>query len=302
MIPIGTVRVSGRYVLAPLAGVNCTAFRLLCKENGAALIYTQMIDVDIINQKNTYEIERFLNIQPQEHPITIQLIGSKKESLIHAVRKVEPFADIIDLNIGCIEPDYIAKGTGAFLLKDPKKLEGLFTMIKQTTNKPVTAKIRIGWDSQSINAVKVSEILEQAGASAICIHGRTAEQKYAGKTNWTIMKQVKEKLNIPVIANGDITTLESGEVLLSKTGCDLVMIGREAMHRPWVFSNQSIDIKQQIFRFIDLYVEYEKRRSMRELTDHVYWMLRDYPTNMDTKRIHRMQSIAQVRRFVERLN
>ena len=301
MVSIGSVNITGKLVLAPLSGVNCTAFRMLCKENGANLIYTQMIDADIINEKNYDQLREFLNIQPQEHPITVQIIGSNKKSLVNAVKKVEPFADIIDLNIGCIEDDYLAKKTGAFLLKDLPYTIDLFSSMIDATNKPITAKIRIGWDAQNINAVKLTQLLEEAGASAVCIHGRTAQQKYAGKVNWTIMKQVKEKTRIPIIANGDVDSIDAGLVLLSKTNCDLVMIGREAMHRPWVFSQKTVDIKQQIFRFIELYTKYENRQSVQEVADHVYWMLRDYETLEDTKKIHLLRTIPQIKRFVSRL-
>lgn len=301
MVSIGSVHLSGRFALAPLAGVNCTAFRVLCKENGANLIYTQMLDANIIKEKKFQELERFLNIQPQEHPITVQLIGNNKEHLLNAVERIEPFADIIDLNMGCIEEDYLSKKAGAYLLKDLERMKFLFSSIVEKSNRPVTAKIRIGWDAQTINAVKVSQILEEIGASAICIHGRTAQQRYAGKVNWTIMKQIKEKLKIPVIANGDITSLETGRMLLSKTHCDLAMIGRESMHCPWVFSQDSVDIKEQIFRFIDLYMQYETRRSVMEVADHVFWMLRDYETKENTKKVHLLRTIPQIRRFISRL-
>jgi nifR3 family TIM-barrel protein len=301
MVSIGPVHLSGRFVLAPLAGVNCTAFRLLCKENGANLIYTQMIDADIINERTYRELERFLNIQPQEHPINVQIIGSSKKSLVDAVKKVELFADIIDLNIGCIEDDYLAKNAGASLLKDPDHMLNLFSSMVNATDKPVTAKIRIGWDAHSINAVNIAQLLEEAGAAAICIHGRTAQQKYAGRVNWTIMKQVKEKVKVPIIANGDVDSLEAGMLLLSKTNCDLVMIGRESMHCPWVFSNKPVDIKQQILHFIDLYTQHEARLSVQEVADHVFWMLRDYETTENTKKVHLLRTIPQLIRFVSRL-
>ncbi len=301
MVSIGSVNITGKFVLAPLSGVNCTAFRMLCKENGANLIYTQMIDIDIINEKNYDQLKEFLNIQPQEHPITVQIIGGNKKNLVDAVKKVEPFADIIDLNIGCIEEDYLSKKTGAYLLKNLTYTTDLFSSMIDATNKPISAKIRIGWDAQNINAVKLSQMLESVGASAICIHGRTAQQKYAGKVNWTIMKQVKEKTKIPIIVNGDVDSIDAGFMLLSKTNCDLVMIGRESMHRPWIFSQKTVDIKEQIFRFIELYIQYEKRQSVQELADHVYWMLRDYDTREDTKKIHLLRTIPQIKRYVSRL-
>jgi len=298
---IGTVEIQNRFVLAPLAGISCTAFRMLCKENGAGLMYTQMIDSDIISEKTSEEVKQFLNIQDTERPVAVQLIGSEKNILVKAVHAVEEFADIIDLNVGCIEEDYLAKGCGAALLKDLPKLENILRAMVKATDKPVTAKIRIGWDNQNINGVKVSQIIENSGAQSVCIHGRTADQQYAGKVNWTIMKQVKEKVHIPVIANGDVTSYTDGLALLQKTCCDLVMIGREAQHCPWIFNQETVDIKQQILRFIDLYEQYENRQSAIEVADHVFWMLRDFKTSEDTKKVHLIGTISRIKRYVNRL-
>jgi tRNA-dihydrouridine synthase B len=298
---IGTVEIQNRFVLAPLAGISCTAFRMLCKENGAGLMYTQMIDSDIISEKTSEEVKQFLNIQDTERPVTVQLIGSEKNILVKAVHAVEEFADIIDLNVGCIEEDYLAKGCGAALLKDLPKLESILRAMVEATERPMTAKIRIGWDNQNINGVKVSQLIENSGAQAVCIHGRTADQQYAGKVNWTIMKQVKEKVHIPVIANGDVTSYTDGLTLLQKTGCDLVMIGREAQHCPWIFNQETVDIKQQILRFIALYEQYENRQSAIEVADHVFWMLRDFKTSEDTKKVHFIGTISRIKRYVNRL-
>jgi len=298
---IGTVEIQNRFVLAPLAGISCTAFRMLCKENGAGLIYTQMIDPDIISGKTSEEVKQFLNIQDTERPATVQLIGSEKNILVKAVQAVEEFADIIDLNVGCIEEDYLTKRCGAALLKDLPKLESILRAMVEATDKPVTTKIRIGWDNQNINGVKVSQLIENSGAQAVCIHGRTADQQYAGKVNWTIMKQVKEKVHIPVIANGDVTSYTDGLTLLQKTGCDLVMIGREAQHCPWIFNQETVDIKQQILRFINLYEQYENRQSAIEVADHVFWMLRDFKTSEDTKKVHLIGTISRIKRYVNRL-
>ncbi len=298
---IGNVEIKNPFVLAPLAGVSCTAFRLLCKENGAGLIYTQMIDAERIANKKIDEVQSFLNIQPQERPVTVQLIGSDKQTLVNAVANLEPFADIIDLNVGCIEEDYLLKGCGAALLKRPDLLEKLVREMVASTQKPITAKIRIGWDNQHIIGVKIAQLLENAGVQALCIHGRTADQKYAGKVNWTIMKQIRQKLSIPLIANGDVKTYHEGLQMLEKTGCDFVMIGREAMHCPWVFNQKPVDIKQQIFRFIELYQTYERRTSVVEISDHVFWMLRDFKTTQDTKKVHLLSTVAQIQRFVSRL-
>jgi tRNA-dihydrouridine synthase B len=298
---IGNVELQNQFVLAPLAGISCTAFRMLCKENGAGLVYTQMIDTDLIGKKPRAEVKRFLNIQDIEHPITVQLIGNNETTLVAAVHAVEEFADIIDLNVGCIEEDYCVKGAGSTLLQDPTRLRTLLTAMVNATEKPVTAKIRIGWDNQHINGVSVAQIIEETGAKAICVHGRTADQQYAGKVNWTIMKQIKQKLHIPVIANGDVKNLDDGASLLQKTGCDLCMIGREAQHCPWVFNRNPVDIKQQILRFIDLYEQYEQRQSAVEVADHVFWMLRDFKTTEDTKKVHLITTIRRIKRWVNRL-
>jgi tRNA-dihydrouridine synthase B len=299
---IGAVGIPNRFVLAPLAGINCTAFRMLCKENGAGLIYTQMIDADIISQKTSKEAQKFLNIQNIERPVSIQLIGSNKGVLVKAIKVVEEFADIIDLNVGCIEEDYLYKGCGAALLKDLPKLEILLRAMVDATEKPVSAKIRIGWDNQHINGVTVAKIIENTGASAVCIHGRSADQGFAGKVNWTIMKQIKEKVKIPVIANGDVRSYTDGLLMLKKTGCDLVMIGREAQHCPWVFQEKPVDIKQQIIHFIDLYKQYEIRQSTVEVADHVYWMLRDFSIREDTKKVHLIKTIPRIKLFINRLS
>lgn len=299
---IGSVEVGNRFVLAPLAGISCTAFRMLCKENGAGLVYTQMIDAEMIGSKMRNNVKAFLNIQDMERPITVQLIGGEKTILVKAVEAVEEFADLIDFNVGCIEEDYVEKGCGSALLKNVPKLEPLLRAMVDATDKPVTVKIRIGWDNQNINGVKVSQMAKDAGAQAVCIHGRTVDQKYAGKVNWTIMKQVKEKLKIPVIANGDVKSYDDGLSLLKKTGCDFVMIGREAQHCPWVFNQHPVDMKQQIHRFIELYEHYEQRQSAVEVADHVYWMLRDYKASEDTKNVHLIGTIPRIKRFVNRLS
>ena len=299
---IGTAEIPNRFILAPLAGISCTAFRMLCKENGAGLIYTQMIDATLISGKTPDEVKQFLNIQEMERPVTVQLIGSEKNVLVKAVQAVEQFADIIDLNVGCIEEDFLQKGCGASLLKDLPRLDTLLRAMVDTTEKPVSAKIRIGWDNQHINGVAVAQLLENTGASALCVHGRTVDQGYAGKVNWTIMRQIKEKIKIPVIANGDVISYKDGLSLLRKTGCDLVMIGREAQHCPWVFHEKPVDIKQQILRFIELYEQYEVRQSPVEVADHVFWMLRDFKTTEDTKKVHVITTIPRIKRYVNRLS
>lgn len=300
---IGDVNIANCFVLAPMSAVNCTAFRILCKENEASLVYTQMIDVDTIRSKTKRQVKESLNIHDCERPVNVQLIGNSKDALVRAVELVEDFADIIDFNVGCSENEFLSKGYGVHLLSDLPRLEELVRAIVDSTEKPVTAKIRVGLDAQNIIAVKVSRILENAGIEAICVHGRTAQQKYSGKVNWTIMKQVKEKLTIPIIANGDVRSYEQGLDLLRKTTCDFVMIGREARHRPWIFDPKKANIenagiKKQILRFIELYEDYENRRSPQEVREHVFWMLRDFKTKQDTKSVLKLKRIDHIEDYV----
>jgi nifR3 family TIM-barrel protein len=303
---IGTVNIQGRFVLAPMAAVNCTAFRILCKENKAGLIYTQMIDTDLLRNRKRSDVKEILNIQDAERPVSVQLIGNDQAALVASVKLVEEFADIVDLNVGCSEKEFLEKGYGAYLLSDPTRLERIVRSMVDATDKPVTVKMRIGVENQKIIGVKVAKSLEEAGIKAVCIHGRTADQKLAGKVNWTIMKQIKEKLTIPVMANGDVKSYEGGLGLLEKTGCDLVMVGRGARDRPWIFDPTKATmgnrgIKEQILRFIELYREYERRGSAQEVREHVFWMLKDFTTKQNTRKVQELRSIGAVEDFVRAL-
>jgi len=303
---IGNVDLSSQFVLAPMAAVNCTAFRMLCKENHAGLVYTQMFDVELVKNKNRREVKELLNITEHERPVSVQLIGSNEDSILKSIKLVEEFADIIDFNVGCSEKEILAQGYGAHLLSNPALLETLVRKMVQATAKPVTVKMRIGLDSQKIIAVTVAKSLENAGVAAVCIHGRTAQQKLAKKVNWTIMKQVKEKLTIPVIANGDVTNYKQGLDLLNRTGCDFVMIGRGARNCPWIFNPNKTqitnnEIKTQILRFIELYNKYENRGSSQEVREHVFWMLKDYVTKQNTRKVLNLRYINDIKEFVYQL-
>ncbi len=306
MLKIGNVEIENRFILAPMAAVNCTAQRLLAKKNGAGLVYTQMIDADKIENKTDKEIQEYLNILDNERPVSVQLAGFDLKNLKRAVKLIEPYADIIDFNVGCILENQIGKGSGAYLLRNPELLEERVKLLIKESSKPVTCKIRIGWDAQTINAVKICQMLEKCGVSAIAIHGRTVQQKYGKKSNWTIMKQVKEKSKIPIIANGDITTYEEGLELLKKTGCDFVMIGREAKHAPWVFNKNfkktNENVKAEILEFINLYEKFEKRDSITELTQHVFWLFRDIKTSLRAQWVRECKTYKEVRAFLDRID
>jgi len=304
-LKIGNVEIENRFVLAPMAAVNCTAFRLLCKENGAGLIYTQMYDCGTLVEKSRDEIVELLNLLDDERPIAIQLIGNNVDTVVAAAKKVEEFADIIDFNVGCIVEKFLDRDCGGALLRDLDRLKEIVSGLVEAVDVPVTCKIRIGWDGQNINGVAVAQMLEECGIAAIAIHGRTVEQKFGKKVNWTIMKQIKEKLSIPVIANGDVLTYDQGEFLLEKTGCDFVMVGREAQHSPWIFDKDFVwdndSVKKQILRFIDLYEEKERRSSMNELTQHVFWMFRNIKTRLRPTWMRECRSADELRAFLDRI-
>ncbi len=305
---LGNLTIDNPFVLAPMHELNYTPFRLLCKGNGAGLIYTQMYDTKAICSKSKEDIRKMLNIQKAEKPIVVQLIGSDIEEMKKAVELVEEYADAIDLNVGCIEKKYLERGCGAALLNDLPHLEKLIKAMKSSTSKPITAKIRIGWDAHSINGVKVAQSLEKAGVDLIAVHGRTAEQKYAGKSNWTIMKQIKEKLKIPVIANGDVKSYKQGLELMEKTGCDAVMIGREAKYKPWIFDkdlDENMDnegIRKQILRFLELCEKFSYEFSLEYAKDQAFRMTRDFVTNKDKWQLKKSTcSIGEIKEFVEKL-
>lgn len=303
---IGKVPIPNRFCLAPMEAVNCTSHRLLAKKHGAGLIYTQMIDIDKLAEKTSEEVKQFLNIRDEERPVAVQLVGFDLKNLEKAARLVEPYADIIDYNIGCPLEDQIGKGAGGYLLRNPDQLKQRVELLLKTVKKPVTCKIRIGWDGQSLNAVKIATMLDELGVAAIAIHGRTVQQGYSKKSNWTIMKQVKEKVKVPVIANGDVTSYSEGVALLERTGCDFVMIGREAKNAPWVFNPNFVknneNICKEIIDFINLYEKYENRDSITELTQHVYWLFRDIKTSLRAKWVRECKTYEEVREFLDRIN
>jgi len=286
-IKIGNVNLKNPFILAPLDAVNCAAFRLLCKERGAALVYSQMLHSDgVIGGKDSFK-DRYIDAIDKERPLTIQLVGSKAESMKEATEIIDEYADIIDLNLGCPMPNILALKAGAYFSKHPEQIERILKPILNSTNKPVTAKIRIGWDSHSLNHIKVSKQLEDMGISAIAVHARTKEQGYSGKANWTAIKQVKEKLNIPVIGNGDVFKPEDAESMLKRTDCDAVMIARGAIGNPFIFS-QCIDyfkngkydettkeeMKNEFLKFLKYYDKYQNRERFPEIKQHAAWFIK----------------------------
>ena len=235
MWKIGNVEIKNRIVFAPMAGISNESFRSIIKSMGAGLIYSEMVsNMGIIyNSKNTINM---LKINDEERPISIQIFGSDVDSFVKASKYVCENAkpDIIDINMGCPVPKVALRSqAGSGLLKHPQKIYEIVNAVVNSVNVPVTVKIRAGWNNNTINCVEVAKLIEKAGASAIAIHPRTREQGYSGKADWNLIKAVKDSVNIPVIGNGDITTIYDAKRMLEETGCDAIMIGRATIGNPW---------------------------------------------------------------------
>ena len=236
---IGNVKIANKIVLAPMAGICNSAFRRICKEMGCGLIYAEMVSDKAIFYNNQKTID-MLYMTEEERPIVQQIFGSDKESFVAAAKYIyeNMKPDIIDINMGCPVPKVAVRAqAGSALLKNPEKIYDIVKSVVEAVPIPVTVKIRSGWDSNSINAVEVAKTVEKAGASAICVHPRTRSQGYSGKADWSIIKAVKEAVNIPVIGNGDVKTPEDVVRMLEETSCDAVMIGRGILGNPWLIKN-----------------------------------------------------------------
>ncbi len=285
-LKIGNVLLENIYILGPMAGVTDLPFRLLCKEQGAGLLCMEMVSAKAIlyNNKNT---ESLLEIHPEETPVSLQLFGSDPKIVSEMAKRIEerPFS-ILDINMGCPVPKVVRNGEGSALMKDPKLVYELVREVVRAIRKPVTVKIRKGFDEEHVNAVEIARIAEEAGAAAIAVHGRTREQYYSGRADWEIIRQVKEAVRIPVIGNGDVTSGERAAALREQTGCDGVMIARGAQGNPWIFSEllayeetgafpprPDIDeIRSTMLRHARLQIEYKGNYlGIREMRKHVAW-------------------------------
>ncbi|MBO5461146.1 MAG: tRNA dihydrouridine synthase DusB [Ruminococcus sp.] len=285
-LKIGNVTLENSYILGPMAGVTDLPFRLLCKEQGAGLLCMEMVSAKAIlyNNKNT---EGLLEIHPDETPVSLQLFGSDPKIMSEMAKRIEerPFA-ILDINMGCPVPKVVRNGEGSALMKNPKLVYEIVSAVVKAIEKPVTVKIRKGFDDDHINAVEIAKIIEEAGASAVAVHGRTREQYYSGKADWEIIRQVKEAVGIPVIGNGDVISGESAIAMRKQTGCDGVMIARGAQGNPWIFSEllayerdgslpnrPTIDeIRETMLRHARLQLKYKGDYcGIREMRKHVAW-------------------------------
>ena len=232
---IGGVALDNPVILAPMAGVTDLPFRLLCKEQGAGLVCTEMVSANAIFYKNKNTME-LMKIHEKEGAVSLQLFGSDPEILSGMAKEIEglPFT-FLDFNMGCPVPKVVNNGEGSALMKNPRLAEKILSGLVKAVNKPITVKIRKGFDEEHVNAVEIAKIAEACGVAAIAVHGRTREQYYSGKADWDIIAKVKEAVRIPVIGNGDVDSPQAAADLLNRTGCDGVMIGRAAQGNPWIF-------------------------------------------------------------------
>lgn len=291
-LTIGDVTLENNVILAPMAGVTDLPFRLLCKEQGAGLLCMEMVSAKAVlyHNKNT---EKLMEIDLRETPVSLQLFGSEPDIIAKIAAELEerPFA-ILDINMGCPVPKIVNNGEGSALMRNPRLAAEIVRKTVKAIRKPVTVKIRKGYDEAHCNAVELAKYLEDAGAAAITVHGRTREQFYSGKADWEIIRKVKEAVAIPVIGNGDVTDGESAKRMIEETGCDGIMIGRAAQGNPWIFrevlaylehdvkmERPSVeDVREMIRRHAALQLDCKGDYiGIREMRKHVAWYIAGYP-------------------------
>lgn len=329
---IGNVEIGGNLILAPMAGVTDAPFRALCKEQGASLTYTEMISAKALHYKNKNTLP-LLKTWENEGPVAIQLFGNEPELMAEEALKLEegPY-DIFDINMGCPVPKVVNNGEGSALMKNPVLIEKIILEMTRTLHKPVTIKIRKGFDKDCINAVEVAKIAEGSGAAAVAVHGRTREEYYYGKADYDIIRQVKDAVKIPVMGSGDIYTPEDAKRMIDETGVDGVMIARGARGNPWIFKETKAyletgmhegrpemdAVKETILRQLNMLIEFmesldmERRRgatrqklskeeaAVRQMRTHVGWYSQGYVNSSALRRdINRAETLEE---FVEIIN
>ncbi|MDO4475882.1 MAG: tRNA dihydrouridine synthase DusB [Lachnospiraceae bacterium] len=317
MFKIGNVTLENNIILAPMAGVSDLPFRLLCREQGAGLVCMEMVSAKAVSYRNK-NTEALLRTAPGEGPVSLQLFGSEPELMGEITRQLDdrPF-DIIDINMGCPVPKVAGNGEGSALMKNPVLAGRIIECMARATEKPVTVKIRKGFDEAHVNAVELARIAQESGAAAVAVHGRTREQYYSGKADWDIIRQVKEAVSIPVIGNGDVVDGESAARMLRETGCDAVMVGRAAQGDPWVFArikayleNGEVLERPTVSEVIDMILRHARMQceykgeviAMREMRKHVAWYTTGYPHSARLRqRVNEIESLEKLEGLLEEL-
>ncbi len=298
---IGNLEFSVPVFLAPMAGVTDTAYRILAREMGCELVYSEMVSDKGINYRNTHTLE-MLHTEPAERPIAMQLFGAEPESVARAAQYVESLgcADILDFNMGCPAPKVVKNHEGSALMKEPQQAFAILSALRKAVRLPVTVKMRLGWDDDSINVLELARLAEQAGMDAIAVHGRTREQFYRGQADWETIAAVKQAVSIPVIANGDVRTCADLARIFAVTGCDGVMIGRAAQGNPWIFRRfreflqTGVELPEPslaergeiILRHLDMLLQFKGDYiGPREMRKHATWYTKGLPHGAELRNL-----------------
>ena len=315
---IGSVEIENPFVLAPMAGITDLPFRLLCKEQGAGLLYTEMVSAKAISYHNRNTVS-LMETDPKEHPVALQLFGSEPELMGEVAKSIEdqPF-DILDINMGCPVPKVVNNGEGSALLKDPALIREIIKAVSGAVRKPVTAKMRIGFEGADVDPVEIARIMEDAGAAAIAVHGRTRQQYYFGRADWETIRRIKEAVSVPVIGNGDVDSPEKAEAMFRETGCDAVMIGRAVRGNPWIFREMNHyfatgellpgpsleELKEEILRHARMQIEKKgEYTGIREMRKHVAWYTAGMRHSAGIRRESNLiSSYGELERLLERFN
>lgn len=309
-LTIGNVTLKNNVILAPMAGVSDLPFRLLCAKQGAAMVCSEMISAKAIFYKNK-NTEELLRIHPEEGPVSLQLFGSDPDIVSEMAKRIEerPFA-VLDLNMGCPVPKVVNNGEGSALMKNPALAGAIIEKTVRAIQKPVTIKIRKGFDDDHVNAVEIAHIAQESGAAAVAVHGRTREQYYSGRADWDIIAQVKRAVTIPVLGNGDVTDVASAKKMLEETGCDGILIGRGAQGNPWIFREITAALegreipgrpsRREIYEMIVAHAMLSKEFkgeyiAVREMRKHMAWYTAGLPHSSQLRRrINEMETMQQL--------